>query len=107
MTTSAGDVEVVDVPAENRFVVRHDRNEAELVYHLRGERLVLLHTEVPDEMSGQGIGGHLVRAALSRARSDRLTIVPWCPFARRWLHEHPDAAAGLSIDWESLPPTAE
>lgn len=107
MTTSAGDMEVVDVPDESRFVVRHNGTEAELVYHVRGGRLVLLHTEVPDEMSGQGIGGHLVRAALRRAQTDRLTLVPWCPFARRWLKEHPDAAAGVSIDWETPPPEAE
>ena len=71
MTTSADDMEVVDVPAERRFVVRQNGTEAELVYHVHGQRLVLLHTEVPDEMSGQGIGGHLVRAAL-RPRPDRI-----------------------------------
>jgi hypothetical protein len=107
MTTSDGDVEVVDVPAENRFVERHDGTEAELVYHVNGQRLVLLHTEVPDEMSGEGIGGRLVRAAVRRAQTDRLTLVPWCPFARRWLGEHPDAAAGVRIDWETLPPEAQ
>ena len=107
MTTSADDVEVVDVPAESRFVVRHNGTEAELVYHVRGQRLVLLHTEVPDEMSGQGIGGHLVRAALRCAQTDRLTLVPWCPFARQWLKEHPDAGAGVSIDWETPPPEEE
>jgi len=107
MTTSADDVEVVDVPAESRFVVRRNGTVAELVYDVRGDRLVLVHTEVPDEMSGQGIGGHLVRAALRRARSDHLTIVPWCPFARRWLKEHHDAVAGLTIDWDTPPPPAE
>ena len=107
MTTSAGDVEVVDVPSENRFVVRHAGTEAELVYHVNGQRLVLLHTEVPDEMSGQGIGADLVSAAVRRAQSDRLTLVPWCPFARRWLREHPDAAAGVRIDWETLPPEGQ
>ncbi len=106
MTTPADDVEVVDIPAESRFVVRTNGTEAELVYAVHGDRLVLIHTEVPDELSGQGIGGHLVRAAVRRARSDHLTIVPWCPFARRWLQEHPDAVAGPTIDWESQPPAS-
>jgi predicted GNAT family acetyltransferase len=107
MTTSADDVEVVDVPAESRFVVRDNGAEAELVYHRHGDRLVLIHTEVPDEMSRRGIGGHLVRAAVRRAESDGVTIVPWCPFARRWLKEHRDAVAGVTIDWDAQPPGSE
>ena len=80
---------------------------AYLEYTMTGNVLGLIHTEVPDEMSGQGIGGRLVRAALRRAQSDRLSLVPWCLFARRWLKEHPDAAAGVRIDWETPPPEAE
>jgi hypothetical protein len=26
-------------------------------------------------------------------------VVPLCPFARSWLERHPDAAAGITIDW--------
>jgi uncharacterized protein len=107
MTTPADDVEVVDVPTESRLVVRPNGAEAELVYHLHGDRLVLIHTEVPDELAGQGIGGSLVEAAVRRARADRLTLVPWCPFARRWLRDHRDAVAGLDVDWESQPPPTE
>jgi uncharacterized protein len=103
MTTPANDVEVVDVPAESRFVVRSNGVEAELVYHVHGDRLVLVHTEVPDELAGQGIGGDLVGAAVRRARSDHLTLVPWCPFANRWLQNHRDAVADLDVDWESRP----
>jgi uncharacterized protein len=104
MTTSADGVEVVDVPTEGRFVLRRNGAEAELAYRLQGDRLILVHTEVPDTLSGQGIGGQLVQAALRRADADHLTLVPWCPFAHRWLHDHPDAVAGLTIDWESPPP---
>jgi hypothetical protein len=104
VTTPADDIEVVDVPADSRFVVRRNGAEAELVYHLHGDRLVLIHTEVPDALGGEGIGGRLVRAAVRRAQLDHLTLVPWCPFARQWLLDHPDAVAGLTIDWELQPP---
>ena len=72
---------------------------AELTYHRNGNRFVLIHTGVPDEMGGRGIGGLLVRAALERAVAEGLTIVPSCPFAREWLEKHPEVAAGASIDW--------
>ena len=104
MTPSTDHIDVVDVPTESRFVVRLEGHEAELVYHLNGDRLVLVHTEVPDEMSGHGVGGRLVSAAVARAESEHLTIVPWCPFARRWLRDHPDVAATVDIDWRSQPP---
>jgi uncharacterized protein len=96
--------QVVDDPAGSRLVVELDGVEAELVYELDGDRLVLVHTGVPATLGGRGIGSMLVRAALARAREEGLTVVPWCPFARRWLREHPDAADTLTVDWESRPP---
>jgi len=44
-----------------------------------------------------------VSAALGIARDEGLTIVPWCPFARRWLREHPDRIGDVTIDWKSQP----
>ncbi|MEY2404789.1 MAG: uncharacterized protein QOD38_2340 [Acidimicrobiaceae bacterium] len=90
--------DVVDNPAEERFELTEEGQLAELVYHLHGDRLTLIHTEVPDALGGRGLGGVLVKAALDRARRDHLTIVPSCPFARRWLEKHPDATAGITID---------
>jgi len=104
--TTAHEPPVVDLPAQRRFVLRDDGSEAELVYRLDGDRLVLIHTGVPAELEGRGIGGRLVRSALERARTEGLTLVPWCPFARRWLHGHPDDAAGVPVDWASEPPGA-
>jgi predicted GNAT family acetyltransferase len=90
---------VEDRPDEERFVIIEDGHTAELVYHLSGQRLVLIHTEVPDELGGRGLGGILVRAALDRARRESLTIVPNCPFARSWLEKHSAAIDGVTIDW--------
>ena len=90
---------VVDNPAANRFELHVDGHLAELVYHVHGRRLVLVHTGVPDELEGGGLGGKLVRAALERARAEQLVVVPRCPFAAKWLHRHPDAAEGVEIDW--------
>jgi uncharacterized protein len=105
MTTDPNGAEVVDATGESRFVIRGDDGlEAELVYRVEGERLELIHTGVPEEWEGRGIGGRLVRAALRRARAEHLTVVPWCPFARRWLRDHPDEAAGVAIDWDTPRP---
>lgn len=88
----------------HRFVLDADGATAQLVYAVEPGRLVLVHTEVPDALSGRGLGGELVRAALRRAAAEDLTVVPWCPFARRWLRAHADAVGGVNVDWTSAPP---
>jgi len=96
---------VRDDVARKRFVVEQRDATAELAYDMEPGRLLLVHTEVPAALGGRGVGGRLVRAAVDRARDGRLTIVPWCPFARRWLREHPDALTDVSIDWKARPPS--
>jgi uncharacterized protein len=91
--------QIIDNTAASRFELAADGKLAELGYRLRGSRLVILHTEVPPELEGRGLGGALVTAALDRAVREDLTVVPLCPFARGWLERHPDAAARVTIDW--------
>jgi predicted GNAT family acetyltransferase len=93
------DQQVSDNQARSRFEYQADGNLAELVYRRTGSRLVLIHTEVPAELEGQGVGGRLVLAAIGRAVADGMTVVPLCPFARGWLRRHADAAGRARIDW--------
>ncbi|HEY3721856.1 MAG TPA: GNAT family N-acetyltransferase [Acidimicrobiia bacterium] len=93
--------EVVDNPAQGRFEVTVDGHTGELTYRLRAKRLVLIHTEVPEELAGHGLAGELVKAAIARAERDGLTVVPLCPYAREWFRKHPDAIANLDVDWTS------
>ena len=96
--------QVRDDPGHNRFVLELDGHVGELQYLTQPGRLILVHTEVPEELGGRGVGGALVRAAVERARTEQRTIVPWCPFARRWLQQHEDVAATVAIDWDTPRP---
>ena len=93
---------VIDNQAGSRFEIRTGGHLAELIYHPRGDRLVLIHTEVPETLEGQGVGSRLVTAAVDRAAREGLTIVPLCPFARGWLERHPDVAGRVTIDWRAI-----
>ena len=95
--------QVSDNQAKSRFEFSANGHLAELVYRRRADRLVLVHTEVPEALGGRGLGGQLVRAAVDRAAGEGLTIVPMCPFARSWLERHPDAASRVSVDWGPPP----
>ncbi len=91
--------QVSDNQAQSRLELDTDGHVAELVYHRNGRRLTLIHTDVPAELEGGGIGGRLVAAAIDRAAREGLTVVPLCPFARNWLERHADEAAKVAIDW--------
>jgi len=91
--------DVVDNPAASRLELHLDGSMAELIYAQQGDRLVLIHTEVPEALEGRGIGGTLVTAAVGRAERDEAIVVPRCPFARRWLERHPDVASRVHVDW--------
>lgn len=94
----AADVTVTDHPERRRFEAEVDGHVAELVYRADGGRLVVLHTGVPDEVEGRGVGGALVRAAVERAAAEDLTVVPLCSFAAAWLASHPDVAATVRVE---------
>jgi uncharacterized protein len=93
------DAEVTDNTGSSRLEIHADGALAELVYRTRSNRLVLVHTEVPEALGGHGLGGVLVKAAISKAAASGMTIVPVCPFARSWLEKHPGAAGEVPIDW--------
>lgn len=83
--------------------VRVTRNEAQqqfealdgaavLTYDERDGKLMLLHTGVPDEHEGHGVGAALVQAALEHARAAGERVVPFCSFAAAWIARHPEWA---------------
>jgi hypothetical protein len=51
-----------------------------------------VHTEVPEALSGQGVGSRLVRGALDLIRAEGLMVVPSCSFVAAWIGKHPDYA---------------
>jgi uncharacterized protein len=83
--------EVADNPALSRFELTAGGATAFLAYERRpGNLVVLIHTEVPEALSGQGIGSKLVRGALDRLRAEGAHVVPRCEFAAAYIERHPE-----------------
>ena len=91
--------DVVNNRSQLRFEATVDGHLAELVYTRHGDHLVLVHTEVPPELEGHGVGGALVEAAIDHAAEHGLVVEPRCPFARAWLRRHPDVAGRVTVAW--------
>ena len=85
------DVEVTENPDKARFEIIADGELAGFVlYHLRGQEIAFTHTETDDRFRGHGLASQLVQTALDTARAHHLAVLPYCPFVRSWLEEHPE-----------------
>ncbi|MDO5493594.1 MAG: GNAT family N-acetyltransferase [Nesterenkonia sp.] len=48
------------------------------------------HTTVDEAYGGQGLASMLVRHASDRTAEEGITLVPVCPYVKRWLEKHED-----------------
>jgi uncharacterized protein len=99
MSCARDAVTITEDVVAHRFETTVAGHIAQLVYRRDGDRLVLAHTEVPDELGGRGIGGLLVGTAVEAAIAGDLTVVPECPFARSWLLKHAEIARRVRVEW--------
>ncbi len=98
MNINPDDVDVSNNEAEQRYEARVDGRLAILAYQQEGGRIVYTHTEVPEELEGQGIAGKLTRVALDDARAQRLAVVPRCPYVAGYIQRHPEYQDFVSPD---------
>ena len=80
--------EISNDQAANRFETHIGGKTAFLAYRRMPGKLVLVHTEVPAEFAGHGIGSALVRAGIEFAREQGLAVAPLCPFATDYISRH-------------------
>lgn len=54
-----------------------------MTYSRAGEdKIIIDHTTVSEQLRGQGVGRHLVEAAVNYAREQQIKIIPLCPYAK-------------------------
>ena len=83
---------VVDNPKRSRYELRDDGHLVGFTeYHERDDGvLVFPHTIITVPKRGAGYGATLVGKALDDVRAKGRTIVPECPFVKRFVDEHHD-----------------
>jgi predicted GNAT family acetyltransferase len=79
-----------DNPQLHRFEMEVDGHVAFIRYRREPGRIVLIHTEVPAELGGRGIGKTLVQGTLDLIRARGEKIEPVCPFVAAWMKRHPE-----------------
>lgn len=59
-------------------------------YRIEDGVVILVHTEVPFEYSGQGIGSRLAEGVFELIRASGRKIMPKCTFMARFSARHPE-----------------
>lgn len=83
--------EIRDDPEAGRLEVYVEGRRAGYAAYRRDPGAIsYTHTEIEPEFEGEGLGGILIREALSRARAEGIAVLPLCPFVREYIERHPD-----------------
>ena len=81
---------VTDNAAESRFELDVDGATAFAAYRVQDGQLIFTHTEVPESLSGRGVGSKLAKGALDLARERRMPVVAQCAFIAGYVRKHPE-----------------
>jgi predicted GNAT family acetyltransferase len=84
--------DVTDNQAQHRFELAVDDHIATSQYSLKDGVIAFMHTEVPEALSGKGIGSKLIKGALDQVRGRGLKVVALCPFVKAYIEKHADYA---------------
>lgn len=76
----------------SRFEAIIEGKTAVVDYMDRGKMIVFTHTEVPQDLEGQGIAGKIARSALDFAREKGKIVLPLCPYIAAYIRRHPEYA---------------
>ena len=82
--------QVRDAQQRHRFELDADGHVAFSTYERSGGTITILHTEVPKELGGRGIGTNLAGGMLELIRAEGLKVKPLCPFVKAYIGKHPE-----------------
>ncbi len=91
------EAKVIHNSAVKRFEMVSEGKIASLQYRLQPGRIVFVHTEVPEEFEGKGVGSLLAKAGLKFAVEHNLRIVPLCPFVAGYIERHREFANFVAL----------
>lgn len=83
-------MELINNTERGAFEMPVNEGVAYISYRTSGDVVLLMHTEVPEELEGQGIGSSLVQKTFEYLEANKLRMVPRCAFVMTYLKRHPE-----------------
>ena len=97
MTIPSETPQVRHIPTASRFEMLAEGHTAVLEYTLDGDTISFIHTGVPAQLEGRGIGSQLAHAGLEYARENGLKVIPVCWFISGYIERHKEYQTLLKI----------
>jgi len=79
-------------PSKKRYELTVEGHTAATYYTLSNGVITFVHTEVPKELEGRGVGSKLIKGALDQVRAEDLKVVAQCPFVKAYIGKHAEYA---------------
>jgi hypothetical protein len=84
--------DIINNNAKHRYELAVDGHIAATYYKLADGVITFVHTEVPPELGGKGIGSKLIQGGLDQVRAAGLKVIAQCPFVKGFIDKHPEYA---------------
>jgi len=99
--TELSQIEVVDNKIFSQYEMNISGHLAKIEYSIKSGKIFLIHTDVPEELAGQGVASHLAREVFKIIEEQGIKIVPMCKFIKTFIRKHPEyhhlVATGIQI----------
>ena len=82
------DYELINNKAGSQFEFHIDGVVAKIEYEIKGDKIYLIHTEVPKALAGRGVASSLAEKVLKDIQQKGLRLIPFCPFMKKYLQRH-------------------
>jgi predicted GNAT family acetyltransferase len=89
--------DIINNRPHHRYELTVEGHLAATYYSVADGVITFLHTEVPPELGGKGIGSKLIKGALAQVRADGLMVIAQCPFVKAYIEKHPEYADLLKV----------
>lgn len=84
------DIPVINNEKQLQFEVHTEGETAFLIYRFFKGDIALMHTGVPDKISGKGVASALAHYGLEWAKEHGKKVLVYCPFVAAYLKRHPE-----------------
>ncbi len=89
---TAPEQSVTENAAAHRFELKVEDHLAITDYRETAGGIDLVHTEVPDALSGRGVGSRLAQGVFDQLRASGRKAKLSCSFLKAWAARHPDVS---------------
>ena len=72
------------------FVEENGERLAFMEVGVKDSNITVYHTEVSEQLKGQGVGTALLGALVAYARKNKLKVIALCPFVSAQFKRHPE-----------------